>query len=293
IDTASSFSLESAVQLLDSRSPKNLYLGHTRSCVISENILKDPDNFREVIDFLKNDRELDRRINIVTTSADTSSLLSTRTDNQPLFGVFLNNYYKNTHLTDTLSRTLPLDLHTLIYDLTATNNAVIPAVYINSDDSVTISDLAVIKDHKLAGYLYHPDTLGYLCLVNKTPLNTLTLSHNNTLCHLTVTSSDTSYSFDPFTDTCKIIISVSGKSDSSDISGIVPIFSAQIKNTAAKTLDILRNEYKCDCIHFSEYVRKNYPTYYSSHFKDNNNIFLDTHFDIIVNTDISSSSNRL
>ncbi|MBR1735706.1 MAG: hypothetical protein IJ736_01650, partial [Firmicutes bacterium] len=140
IDTASSCSLESAIEILNSRSPKNLYLGHTRSCIISENILKDPDSFSEVIDFLKNNRELDRRINIVTTAADTSSVLSSRTDNQPLFGVFLNNYYKNTHLTDTLSQTIPLDLHTLIYDLTATDNAVIPTVYINSDDSVTISD---------------------------------------------------------------------------------------------------------------------------------------------------------
>ncbi|MBR1736006.1 MAG: Ger(x)C family spore germination C-terminal domain-containing protein, partial [Firmicutes bacterium] len=204
-----------------------------------------------------------------------------------------NNYYKNTHLTDTLSQTMPLDLHTLIYDLTDTDYAVIPSVYVNSDDSVTISDLAVIKDSKLIGYLYRPDTAGYLYLTNKNPLNTLTLSHNDTLYHLTVTSSDTLYSFDPFTDTCTITISVSGKSDSTDISSLSPLFSAHIKNTVTKTLDILRSEYKCDCIHFSEYVRKNYPTYYSSHFKDNNNIFLDTHFDIIVNTDISSSTNRL
>lgn len=160
-------SVASVIQLIDTYMSKKLYFGHTKAVVLGNEILKDEDMLKEVIDSLERNNEISRKVVILGTSKNAKDILETVPKDEKMLGIYINDFYKNGKRSSAL--TYNIDLEDMIQDMLAREDAVLPDIEI-VDDDVRLFGTVALKQGKYAGRLDSAESRGLLWVVDKKSL---------------------------------------------------------------------------------------------------------------------------
>ncbi len=161
VKQAAGKTLAQAMYFTDSFSGKKLYFGHTRLVVLGEEILKDEKLFREAIDALERNRQMNKNIIMLATRESADKILSAEVE--PMVGIYVSDFYQGSH--DTAAVTFEQNLDQIIRSLRSESKgtATIPLASLEKDGKeLKLGGAVVMKDFKLVGYLNDLETRGYL-----------------------------------------------------------------------------------------------------------------------------------
>jgi len=300
IQSAESATISEAFKMIDSYSSQEIYFGHTKVCIIGESILKDKELFKETLDLLERNREISRKLMILSCEEQTKDILSADTKNEPFVGMFLSDFYRNN--VNNVGITFRKDLENVVQNVITYGNTVIPRISLK-DDEIKLGGLAVIKDFEFVGWLDESQTRGYSWLSKEKMRESIETEFDNTFIPLKVINKNTKINFTEKDNklTCNIDIDVTGSIEEYNLTENILVdtnkfneledkYNDVIKSEVAKTLKTLQNEYHTDAIGLNDMCRKNYYSVFKK-FDNWDSAFSDMDININVNTNIKNSGN--
>ncbi|MCB5560154.1 Ger(x)C family spore germination protein [Anaerosalibacter bizertensis] len=134
---------------LTTRLDKPLFFRHTNAIVVGEELLREPDKIKGVLDGLGRDPRINRKVQIIVAQGKAKDVLSTKTEQELVVGGYLNSMLKNKQLAARFSNRTFSDV---MKDLQVSNVSMIPRA-VPKKDEFKLSGSAIIKDYKLIGWL--------------------------------------------------------------------------------------------------------------------------------------------
>lgn len=265
--------ISQAMWQADSYSSQKLYYGHSKICVISEDILKDEKLFREVLDTLERNKEISRKLLILATDKSSKDVLDAKSAGEPMVGMYVSNFFKNN--AGTASVAFRHDLGELISELRFSQNAVLPKIEIEEDE-VKFSGAAVIKDYTLVGWMDDEQTRGYLWMKNSGVGSQITVDAFGGSVPLKITKMKSRISFEGEDgNNLTVVITIKGEGEidgflfdskalynSDNIDLLKQGYESEIEDEIYQIMDLFQNELGVDALKFLQELRKyNYPIY--------------------------------
>lgn len=161
IKSADGGTIAEALRKVDIATRQSMYYGQLKMTVLGEDIMKDEKLFREAIDAMERNRDINRKMIVLAAKGKASKILEADIPGEPMVGMYVYNYYRtNANQTGVTFRQ---DLKNTITELRSAGSTIIPVI--NTDKKeIALSGSAVINDFKLAGYLDDKETRGYMWL---------------------------------------------------------------------------------------------------------------------------------
>jgi len=150
-------SVSSAIYGADILTDKSLYLGLMKLAVLSEDILDDEKMFRKVIEALAWDKDISRKLIILSSKTDALKAVESETQEEKLIGTYIATYYKKNNP----SLVYRQDLDRLSRAFAEDGLAVIPAVSYE-EERLIFSGAAVCENYSLKGWLGSDEFKGLL-----------------------------------------------------------------------------------------------------------------------------------
>ncbi len=297
---AASSSVSSAMREIDSYSGPKLYYGHTKVCIIGNDVIKDPKLFKETIDALERNREISRKLIIMCSDSYANEIYSAKTDNNIPTGIFINDFYKNN--IKSLSITFRQDLEGVIKQLLESSNTVLPIIK-NEDEKLKISSIAVLKNYELEGFLNEEQSRGFLYLGNYPAGGEITIPFEDTNTALKITKKTSHIKLDK-NDLGNYILNctvdIEGNIEEYTLSENVFLnsdkykilqdeYAENIKKEAQSAFELIQKKYKADVLGFGEMLRKNYYKDYLYMQEDTQKAFEQAKLDLDVKVKIKSA----
>ncbi len=264
-----------AIELSDSISSQRLYLGQAKICVFGKEILEDERLLRESLDFLERNRELNRKICLLSTEGKAEDILGANVEGEPLVGLFVANFYKNNAQTVTFRQ----NLEDSVNELLTTGCTLIPQAEKNAS-GVKLAGAAVLKNYRLMGFLDDRSVEGFLACLGKSAGGEVYVEYKGAGVPLDIYKSRRSISFVEEDGGLVIGLKLTAEGgvsgykldkspafESEDLETIRKLFEQELKKEAEKTISELYGEYGADCLALSEELYKHEPKLYGK-FKD-------------------------
>ncbi len=289
VKLAANETLSAAMHLIDIGSSQKLYFGHTKLVILGRDLLEDETLFRETIDALERNREINRKIIVLATEDNIKETLECKAEGEPLIGMFVSNFYKNN--ADTISLALKQDLQGLIRQLRSTNTAIIPKIAVK-DNEIKLGGAAVIKDFKLKGFLDDEKMSGYLLFKDKANGAQITIPYENSYIPLRIdkTKVNLNFSEDGYGLILQADFVISGNIEEymfnnqktltrEKLINLSEKFSEKIKSEVEDTFSYFQNILYVDGYLLKDYLRKHDYDLYKKYEEDWDTAFEETIFD--------------
>jgi len=154
--------LSAAIYGIDRMTDKSLYLGPVKLAVLGENILKDEKMFRQSISTLSKDRDISRKLIILSAKEAAAAVIKAEDEADKLIGTYIASYYKKNNP----SLVYRQDLDRLSRGFAEDGIVVIPNVYYENEKLI-FSGGAVCENYKLAGWLNSDELNGLLWIYSQ------------------------------------------------------------------------------------------------------------------------------
>ncbi|MCX7695513.1 MAG: Ger(x)C family spore germination protein, partial [Caloramator sp.] len=120
------------------------FFAHTKVVVLTDKVMKNEILFKEILDFLEREPDVNSTINIMMLEGDLEKL----TKIEPKLDIYLVTYIQGVfNNASKLSYVVPVKLLDFTSQLNSSNKAVLPVIAVKEDE-VEIKNLALIKDNK-------------------------------------------------------------------------------------------------------------------------------------------------
>jgi Ger(x)C family germination protein len=259
------------VQLMDAASSQKLYLGQTKLLVMGKELLSDADLFRQAMDAMERNRDISRKLYLLSTKERAEDILGLEIPGEPMLGIFVENYYKSGGAG---SYGFYKVLEKSVSDLRSTGCTLIPEIEKRSgeddkSEEITFGGYAVIKDYKLAGWLDDLETRGYAWVMGDCRDSGVTVVYNDMYLPLKVLRSKPRVTFSQRNGKleCLIRVNISGAVNEYDFNAadlnkpenlkayeaeFERAVSEEIKRTASR----VQSEMSADIYNFKDSLRK-------------------------------------
>ena len=213
VKTADSSTVTGCLQLMDAASSQTLYLAHAKILLLGKDLLSDESLFRQALDAMERNRDISRKIYLMSTKERADGLLKLNLPGEPMLGLFVESYYKNKGAGGAFS--ICKVLEKVVSDLHSTGCTLIPEVEQrpegnkedqeegkseennndkgdNEEDKsgeITLGGCAVIKDYKLAGWLNDFETRGFAWVIGDCCDSEVNAPYNDRYLHFKVSKS--------------------------------------------------------------------------------------------------------
>ena len=299
VKKAVSSSVISAMNLADTYSEKNLYYGHTKVVVLGNDLLKDKQLFKETIDSLERNKEINRKLIVLSTNSDAQDILEFVPKEQNKIGLFISEFYQNNQ--NNLSMTFKQDLESVIQDLLKTGNTVIPQI--NIEDGVAkITGLSLIKDYRLIGNLNEELTRNYLFITNKLKSGEIEVFFEDVFIPLKIVKAKTNITME---DTGKNIVCyiktyIEGNIleyslnknimfDEKKYNEVTKMYEKRLIDEIFKTINFVKYNYDFDIFNIKEIAKKNFNKIYKKYNLESKNIYENIDFKVVPEVKIRSA----
>lgn len=299
VKSSSNKTLYAALKKIDTSSSQKLNYGQAKVVILGEDLLKDSELFKETIDSLERNTELNRRIIVLATEGKAEDILKSELEGETLVGSFIANFYKNK--SNKFGVAFRKDLQSIISQLAITKDAIIPKVT-KKEDTLEFGGASVIKNFKLVGWLNEEKVRGYLWVKGNAEDAHVIADYDNTFIPLRVNKNHSKIKFDEVNGKviCSIRIQVGGTIEEfkfSDQSLKDKKVLEQLQNTYA---DIIKKEventfyefqqtYKVDGFDFSDHLTKWNYDLYKKYNNDYSSISQNMQADIFVDVKINGT----
>lgn len=149
--TADAYSMESGIVNAISRTSRTAYFGHTKLLLLSNEILKDKENFTEIIDYFERQHIMNRMMYVIVCTGKTEEYIKFVPGMEQNVEAYITGLMMNSKKNASI---LPVTLNELIILLRQNGNAILPNINIDKvKNQIYLTGVDVIKDYKLVGSL--------------------------------------------------------------------------------------------------------------------------------------------
>lgn len=245
---------------------QSLNYSHSKIIVFGSELLKDEKLFKEALDGLERIHDINRKVIITATDGKAEEVLSAKSGNEPLVGLFVSSFYDNN--TNTAATTFREDLEDLLKQLRWNGCALIPKISVK-DDQVSLEGACIIKDYVLLDWLTPEETSSCLFISEKASGMELLTLYKDVLLKCRVLKQNTKLSFSENNNKLKMTIDIkidgeieeyilSDKElfDSKLLKEFGHLYEKELKKNLEKTYKKIQKEYKVDFFHIDQALSK-------------------------------------
>lgn len=289
--------LAGTMKLSDLFSSRQTYFGQTKVIVFGERLLEDSKLFREALDVLERNQDINMKIIVLAAKGKASDVINSVSGANDPTGLFIWDFYKNN--SKEVAATTKLDFETLLISLRRNSNAMIPLAD-TKDKTLLLGGSALIKNYQLCGYLDENEERGSLWIEGDAEGAVLEAIYENINIPMRVikNSSDISFIERNQNIICNIDISVKGNVEGfivddvgifndKTIEEIEDVFEEMVKKEVINVIEQLQKRYDVDSLDFVGELNKRSYDIYKNHIGNPEAIFRGMDFNVSVNVDIS------
>lgn len=244
---------------------KNVFFGHAKLLILSNDILNDSRLLKNVLDTVRRTTEINHRIIVLAAPSsedyDFKDLMVYEKNKQPLLGFFVQNYFRN-------NASVPkMDLETLISAMETNRTALIPAIHIDSS-GITISGAAVVKDWAQI-YELNEDYAQAITWVLSKPRGTVVTADEASL-EVNRINRKIAFAEKSGRLQCTLTLTVHGviagnPANADEKNALVKAFEDEIRDIVMKTYGKLYGELKTDGFGLRELLRKRHKGLFNAY----------------------------
>jgi len=313
VKSVDSSSISGGIRLMDLASSQKLYVGQAKLLVFGKDLLSHEDLFRQAVDAMERDRNISRKLYLMSTKERAEGILKLNLPGEPELGLFVENYYKKNNGNGSFS--FYKTLEKIISDLHSTGCTLIPEIKKRDKDMSSTDDTdikeetgeiifggcAVIKDYQLAGWLDDEETQGYAWVIGNCRDSVITVQTDKGYMTLKVDKSKASIKFTQNSGKleCLIRVNVSGaigecNSDAFDFNNIdnlqayKELLEQSILKEITETAARLQYEMGADIYNFRDLLRKKNRQLYMEYGTDWEKYFREMLIMPVIKVDIIS-----
>ncbi len=134
---------------LRTRLPQALFFSHMKILIIGEDVAKNSDMLKEMLDSVERNYAMSRRINVLVAKGTAKEVLNVQSEFEADVGMYLS---KISEAAEGTARFNPITLGRLLQHLHDDKNALMPRV-IPGEKDIKIAGSGVIKNYQLIGWL--------------------------------------------------------------------------------------------------------------------------------------------
>lgn len=307
--------LVEALENIDLKSPKQIYINHLSAIVISEEVAKEGIN--KVSDFLLREPESRKKFYLLVTKDEkASNVLKILTPlealpsqsiasniqeakeyqsitNDMIYSIFINNV-------------LETGIHPVLTSVSIEGDKKEGQKYENLEQSqpdavLRLGSLGIFKDDRLVGFASREESEGVNIILNKVNKSTVQIKCDKSyiVSHIAVPKTKIKVSLKDRTPQVELNISAEGSlaevdcdknlMDKAVISNIEKDMEKQLKKTIKKSLKMAQEKYKTDIFGFGLAFYHNYPEYYKKVEKEwDEKVFTQLDVKVTVSLDIEA-----
>ncbi len=276
VKKAANETVSAAMRLIDSYSSQKLYFGQTKVVVLGEELLMDQNLLREAVDALERNRELSRKIIILSSKNSVEDVLKSSAPGEPLMGLFVSDFYKNN--LSSAEMAFRQDLESMTRQLRFSGDVLIPQISLEGDGEkkdIKLGGTAVIKNYELVGWLDDKQTRGYLWAKENGKGAQVVAEYDNTFIPLRVNKNKAKISLyeENGTIVCHMDIKVKGVieeyifanskiSEPQELKALSKVYEDLVRSEVESIFNCFQNEFAVDGFSLQEELRKkNYALY--------------------------------
>jgi spore germination protein len=144
------YSMEDAASEAMAKSSRSIYLGHSKLLILSSDLLEHKDTFKEVLDYLDRNPNLNRTMQVVVSDGKAEDYVKFKPMTENSTQYYISGLMENSKRN---SRIMNIDLNEVLILLSENGNALVPRISIDKEkEELILTGAAIIKDYKLKGY---------------------------------------------------------------------------------------------------------------------------------------------
>lgn len=280
-----------------STTSKYTFLGHTKVAIISEELLKEGDSLKEILDGLERNPFVTRRINLVVANdAKAREILSIHPEEAEQIGFYINEMLSGKKRP---GRFNPETLGEFIEHTIKFNCGLLPRITVDDED-VVIYGSAVIKDYKLVNYIDWVDTRSLMFINNQVDVEDINILYNKTPIPYIINDSKAKKIVEKKDDILKVTIELQVEGalqqykldtkhslfDNKKLESIESEIEKTLERQLKSTIDLLQNDIGVDLIRLGDYLSKFKPKLWKEYEGNWDDEFKNVVFDVKVDAKI-------
>jgi len=282
-------------RVLANRTNKELFLGHLRTIILSSEVVKDKNLFREILDGIETNELISRRVIFAMTEDSASDIVSIAPEMQSRFGQFIAELFRRRDRTPRAPQGSAGDI---LQDLHEGGKTLIPKITPGETD-VKVSGAGVIKNYEFIGWLGELDTGYLMVLKGEVPrVGGIAAEYRGHSVPIDMRLKKPKMSLIESEDNIKILIEIDAEADikqtyfdaeydvlkSETIEDIQELFSTKIKENMDDAVNKIQKEFKTDVLCIDRYLRQSHYDVWKTVEDDWDEIF--PNIDIEVSIDV-------
>lgn len=283
---------------LSTRLNKVMFFKHMKALIIGEDIARNSEYFKEIMDSVERNFELSRKINVMIAQGTAKEIMEVEPEAEPVTGTFLTQISENVNT----ARFNPQTLGDILLSLHFDGNAVLPRV-VHGENEIKVAGSAIIKDYKLVGWLGELENRSILFLRDRVKGSIVDVVQNKAVVPYIITDSSTKKSVKAENEKiiANILIEMEGFAeqykldapkellDEETIRSIEKKVENQVKKDIEGVIEKLQEEFKVDIIGLGEYISKFKPDLWESVKDDWDEVFTD----VVINISVKAKLRRV
>jgi len=286
---------------VNSRSNKNIFLGHTEIIVIGEELAKDREKIREILDEIHRSRFFGKRVRVLIAQGKAQDILRQDSGRNMDIGLFIEEVLKKEQKS--YIRPMSQDLLGALRYIRERDAAIMPRIYTNNKE-LLINGAAIIKDYKLVGWLDPLETRNVNILTEKVFDMSLAIEIDGLVVSLEEVSSkrkmklgidkegrlEISFHIQMEGNIGQHVIgNLDLPLDSTYLDKVDEETEKALEKELMETFNKIRDEYSADIYGLREYLRRHEPDFYEKY----NDKWEEVYKNALVNIDVTMHVRRV
>lgn len=254
---------------LSTRIANPLDLKHMKVILIGEDLLREPEVMKEILDAIGRDKRINRKVKIVAVEGKAQDVLKITPKEESFSGLYLNDILENDR---NASRFTAQTYSSLIKDMDIKVASLVPRA-IPKKDEIKLSGGGIIKDYKLVGWIGEKEN-GSIAIANgKIKSDIVNVNIENTVVSYILNNVESKKNVKMENGKIKANIKIfiegylqkykldTGKDvfDVAFLDSIEKSLEKEIKGEIEDTIDILQKKYSADVIGIGDHMSKFEP----------------------------------
>lgn len=285
-------------RLVRTRLHQGLYFSHMKVLIIGEDVAKNSDMLKEILDSVERNNTISRKINVMVTKGTAKEILNVESQYELDIGLYLSNIFEASTQT---ARFNPLTLGELLVDLHIEEDALMPRVSPGEKD-LKVAGSGVIKNYKLIGWLGEVENRSVMFLLGRIKSDVVVVApfKDKIIIPYEITESKTKKTAQIEEGRLKVSFMIEMEGDLNQyimdspedvlddkvLKEVENSVEKYLKTKILETVEKLQKEFKVDLIGVNEYLSKFKPDIWAEVEGDWETLFPDIEIEIQVDAKI-------
>lgn len=268
---------------LTTRLNRTLFFRHMKAVLIGEDVARNGDYLREILDSLERHEEISRKLIIAVAEGRAKDVIEVEPVIEPVTGTFLSNVIGQ---NPSIARFNVENLNDILVSIHGTGRTLIPRV-VPGKEEIKVAGSAVIKDYKLIGWLGELENRAVMFLRDQVKAEIVNVVNEGIIVPFVITDSSTRKNVKIENDNIKVDFSIEMEGyiqqfkidvetpvlDNKVIKDIEDKVENKLEREINGTIEKLQKEFKVDVIGVDEHLSKFKPDLWENIKNDWDNIF--------------------